>query len=141
MSGLTPKQRKRLGKYVRHVADELGLRDWVIHIEHAPLDADDPAMAVAVVPYGRSDVTLRFRGDFVHIDPDEQRMIVVHELLHCHLPSRRADDMWGVGPLIGQAAATVLEERYRYDIESIVDRLAVSIAPSFEPPVLSGKVK
>ena len=70
-----------LEKYCRLVADVLGLVGFKITVEReAPNDED--AYACCGVVEGRSIVIIRFCENFHEVDPDDQREIVIHELLH-----------------------------------------------------------
>ena len=80
----TKKQRKRLGEYVRAIANELELRDWTITIAH---DSPDDSVYAATVEctYGRKSATIKFCENFLTShSPEQQRATVCHELIHCH---------------------------------------------------------
>ena len=67
-------------KYVREVANQMGLRDWKIVIDDEPPE-DEDAGAFNFVIYGRKVARLRFSTPE---SPEELRHWVTHELLHCH---------------------------------------------------------
>jgi hypothetical protein len=69
--------------YVRLIADLYGLKDWVFEIDNdGPLDRN--AWASIFICPGRKYGYLKFSQAFLSDTPSEQRMMVVHELTHCH---------------------------------------------------------
>ena len=70
--------------YVRKIAAMFGLKDWTFEIGN-----DEPqnktALASIWSPAGRKYGYIRFTQHFIDATKEEQRMIVVHELTHCHL--------------------------------------------------------
>lgn len=71
-----------LGRYLRDLADQLGLRDWWIELLHEP--SDDDALASCLSTYGRKLAQVSVCREFRNLEPVKQRWILVHELLHCH---------------------------------------------------------
>jgi hypothetical protein len=80
---LNKADRKALGEYVRWVANEVGLRDWTLHLMYDD-GLDEGAIAMVTPTDGMKHAQLRFCHDFRHLAPEKQRQAVVHELLHCH---------------------------------------------------------
>lgn len=83
------KSRKKLNRYIRSLADLMGLRDWEIWLGDNPPDGH-PAVAWHVyggsceVVHRRHAACIRVHDGWVDW-PDEQiRYVMVHELLHCH---------------------------------------------------------
>lgn len=132
--GLTKRQRRLLGPYVREVADGLNLRDWRFEILHEPIHSTDEATARLTSTFGRHTATLEFCADFPRMPRDVQREIVVHELLHCWLPAVRAGGWWGIDHLVGEPAMTVFRSAYEEHVELAVDGIANAIAPLFPLP-------
>lgn len=116
---------EQLRQYVRLVADALGLKDWSFYAERK--DSEDNTAECACV-YGRQYATIRFDRAFFEETPDEQRIIVIHELLHCHHAP--------VDELIENALPHVMTEQqhnvfmatYRVNMERMIDPVAVAIA-------------
>lgn len=126
---MTKRQRKRLERYVRHLADELGLRDWTFVIGHRTADADKCAQ-IAVADEAKV-ARILFSADFWDHSPAERRDTVIHELLHCHttpLTSVFEDLAEVVGRTVAHPTSRVV---YR-QIEWIINAIAGSIAPRFE---------
>lgn len=83
------KKYRKLGRYIRVVANQMGLRDWYFElVPEAPNvpDREDGAITAGSCEplYGRKRARLRFPESFFDETPQDQRVIVVHELLHCH---------------------------------------------------------
>lgn len=72
-----------LGRYVRALADDVGLRDWWIDLMHDPPLHND-ALATCTPTFGRKLAQVHVCHEFRHLEPVKQRWILVHELLHCH---------------------------------------------------------
>lgn len=87
------RRRQAIGNYVRHIGNEMGLRDWHFDIVFpgklpaSVLNEDDEFAGVASctsVP-GQKRATIAFVENFQHLPDEAIREVVVHELLHCHL--------------------------------------------------------
>lgn len=89
-----------LFKYLRAMADEVGLRDWRFEMVIAP-EQDMPKGSLTVdtkyVAYGVCSPTIGQQKAFIYfhnefkedLDPEEQREVVIHELVHCHMIDMR----------------------------------------------------
>ncbi len=129
---LTKRERRHLSGYLRDLADELNLRDWVIVLLHDPVPMSDPALASARITYGRHSVSIDFDVGVVRGDPQLLREICIHELLHVHIPARVP--LYGVDELIGRPAALVYAETLNERYERATDAIANAIAPKFPLP-------
>lgn len=137
---MTNSQMRSLGRYVSDIAQMLGLDDWkiTVHAEE-PGDAIDGSDAIASVSctYGRKIASLRLGKDFLNSPPEEQRHVLVHELIHVH--------MWGVLALVrttlpkmlGESAYDVLLTALTQQDEHATDALATAVAPML--PLWGGK--
>lgn len=72
-----------LAGYLRSVADAIGLRDWDLLLKHDP-PLDEEVLASVSATYGRRHATVRVCLEFRELTATEQRMAIVHELVHCH---------------------------------------------------------
>ena len=84
------RDRKEFERYIRHIADEVELRDWSIGIIYeqpsSPKRQDGKRWgASSESTPGRKYVGLTFPPDCRGWDRDELRATVVHELIHAHL--------------------------------------------------------
>jgi hypothetical protein len=131
--------RDELGKYVREIADLVGLRDWVVGVADDTPDRED-ANAQACVPFGRRAVMIKFSPGWADRDPDELRQTVVHELVHCHLWSldQRICDLHGI---IGSAAYEVLEKAHHENLEHAVDAIALAWSETLPLPIKAKKTR
>lgn len=130
---MTTAEHKRLAKYVRRVANALGLHDWTINVL-----ADEPDMAEAGADvhciYGRRIANIRFAADFALMEPDVQRHIVVHELLHIHFDRALQLCQSALPAVMGAPAYSVFDEALRDHMEHGVDAVADALACAFTLP-------
>jgi len=133
-NGMREKQFKELTRYMRWVADEIGLRDWTLTIRRSPLDIDDDAFARVDCTYGRRLATVTLCKDFAQLDHDVQRHCLLHELLHCHLDPLHS--LWAnaVPEVVGKAAWMIFDNASRQQIEFAVDALADFLGPKLPLP-------
>lgn len=118
-----------LATYVRAIADHIGLRDWLLVLKH-DVPAEETSLASVIAVEGRRFGAVRVCKEFRELTADEQRQVILHELLHCHL----AEAHWYLGnvlpPLLGTAAAPIVEG-HRLKIEYAVDAVAQEWARQF----------
>ena len=81
--------RNELGRYVRELADVMGLRDWTITVagdapDGDPHDAESEIGADCTVTYGRKSAIIRLADGWESWEATDVRYVVVHELVHCH---------------------------------------------------------
>lgn len=115
-----------LGTYVREAANTLGLRDWFLLLKHdVPMDEEVLASVDAI--YGRKYAVVRVCKEFRELSHDEQRQVIVHELVHCHLAT--------LGHMLNKTlraelghAGEILVETWRVEFEHAVDAIATEWA-------------
>jgi hypothetical protein len=122
-----------LAAYIRRVADELGLRDWELRLLRDPPHATDDSshiLAHVNVLYGRRFASIKvctcFRGE----SPDDQRMTIVHELIHCHLDQTAqviSGELLDMGRLC-QSEYNAIKSAHHRAIENATDAIAVAVA-------------
>lgn len=134
---------RELERYVRAVADEMGLRDWTLQVTTAPTisraknasGGHEWGATCSPVP-GRKYADLEFADARRDDDVYELRQTVVHELAHCHF--------FGVWDTIRRDTLDLIDAQETYDtliagierhMEYGVDALADAIAPRM--PVIS----
>lgn len=120
------RDRRELGRYVRHVADLMELRDWTVCIGHEP--CEDRCDAVVHCVNGQRKLTISFSRGFRDLPAEEQRETVVHELVHAH-----ADVCWkmvqtDLAEALGKPVYYVFCDSYRRAMEFQVDALARALA-------------
>jgi hypothetical protein len=128
---LTDTERGALGRYMRDVADRMGLRDWRLELEHdEPEQAHGGQRTIAVVTkeYGRRIAYVSVRGRIRDEPPAVVRHVVTHELAHLPLEPLLQLLEESVGPAIGTHAWLQLETAHRLLLEEAVDHLAETIS-------------
>ena len=134
---MNQRDRKELARYVRHIADEMGLRDWTFEVKVGDPDEEDEipncddALASIECVDGRKFAIITFVPDSRKQPPEELRDTVVHELIHAHLNPAceivRVDAKDG----FSQATYEMLMMSFRRSIEYAVDGLAEVISKQF----------
>lgn len=122
---MTDPRRQRFAPYVRRLADMMGLKDWGIKIRDEN-PSDSTALASVTCTYGQKQAQIRITADFLVDTADQQRYVLVHELVHCHLdlPGNIAEDE------LSEAS----KRNYRRTAEMAVDAIARSWAVSLPLP-------
>lgn len=125
---MKPKDRRALGRYLRWVANAMGLRDWTITVLHDPCDED--SLGVCNPTYGRKMADISFPADFRHsVTPEGQRQTVVHELLHCVFAAEQDHIRIHLPRHLAQSTYDVFNDTYRQMHEYAIDGLADALAP------------
>lgn len=139
-------ERKRFlyfGRYMRRIADKLGLRDWYFEVQRLPLAYDSANSAEVRPTYGQKHAVVKLCWDFNSETPERQRMVLVHELIHCHLhgivqPGYYDEAAWKI---LGSSAADVLRDQMHLANEFATDALARAIAPLMPLPKMEKTMK
>jgi hypothetical protein len=118
--------------YVREIADRLGRKDWAFLLDRRAPQND--ALAETNVTYGVASSMIRFSTQFPSLSLEEQREIVVHEILHAHHDRIDTHIFHAIEANGSTALLTMLRKCVSNDIEMIVDALATAIAPLFPLP-------
>lgn len=127
--GMTNRQHKRLGRYVRELANVLGLYEWSLLLGDEP--ADDDALTSVVVTDGQNRAVISVCKDFNTLELREKRRALIHELVHCHEQKAMetvTSDTSPLPDLLGLAAWEVFVHSISKDHEIMVDNLAIVIA-------------
>lgn len=134
--GMSAKKLRKVGAYARDLADRLGLRDWTFRFAHEPLASDDSAQACIFVTYGRKDATVMLRRDFLRMPRSEQRSLLIHELLHCHLDAIEVVLRRGgaVGDVLGDTVGDMVRDTVHTAVEHATDAIASEIAKHYPLP-------
>jgi hypothetical protein len=126
---LRPDERAVIGEYLRSAADKLGMRDWMINLEHPPAPPEKGGTTVAY--YGRLVVDIALSSEFRSFEPDAQRETLIHELLHVRRQRIRWLIIKSLPDVMGQPAYSVFYEAFCQLDEEATDADATSIASSF----------
>jgi hypothetical protein len=130
-----------LQHYVRHLGDIIGLRDWTLIVSRDALDNDD-AFAMVRPVEGKKHATIFVCKDFRAQTPEEQREVITHELIHCHLAT--AIDVIRLdlcrSAVLGQPVYDICWNAFKRQIEYAVDGMAEEWAKSLPLIVWDGVV-
>lgn len=123
---------RKMGKYVRWMANELGLRDWTTTV-HWNVLSDGDYQAHVECTYGRKHAIITLGKCWSGLSQEERRETIVHELLHCHLDAItvQARSVWNA---LGKEAAGIAEDDHKDRIEWAVDGVAANIAKHYPLP-------
>lgn len=137
-SDFTKGEWKRLIRYVQQLRHLLELKDWYLEVMHATTgdDGDHDAEAKIHPTEGQPHARLWLSGRFLDLTPEDQRHVLVHELLHLH--HRDATDIIRlvVPEALGQLGNALLWEPFRQHVELMTDRIARAIAPLLPLPTI-----
>jgi hypothetical protein len=129
---MTDNEHSILSKYIRDVADKLGLKDWEFELKREPPEDKDAGAEVSPAE-GRKFAHILVASDFREYKPKTQANYILHELIHLHLQSA-CDvirlDLWE-NRVLPQTTYDVLCGGFRRQIEYAVDGLATALAPMF----------
>jgi hypothetical protein len=68
--------------YIDSLKEPMRVRDWGITLTEE-FAAEDAGASVSVI-YGRNRANIQIAQDFDTYEPEEQRQMIVHELMHIH---------------------------------------------------------
>lgn len=124
--------------WVQEAARLLGLGHWKITLKRTPLEDERQAQAMTSVCFHNKAAHIELHPDWPTYDVDEQRQILVHELLHPVTSGLRfIGETTELGQLLGAPMATMFEGVVKREIETMVEGLAKAIAESFPPVPLA----
>lgn len=120
---------RELCRYIRWVANELGLHDWTIHVMHEPAESNKSGNIHCTD--GARECFISFAWNFRSLPAEEQRETVVHELLHAQHATCWHMVQSDLAEALGKPTYYVFCDSYRRAMEYSVDALAKAIAPRF----------
>jgi hypothetical protein len=118
----------KLARNVRRFANLMGLRDWTVVVAHEPPLIED-AIATCDMPPERRECELRFAADFDEQDPEEQRYVLTHELVHPLLRDLYTMQEETAQDAYGGMAYRVHMQHVRRVKEQTVDAITAALAP------------
>jgi hypothetical protein len=125
MAEVPDPRRQKWVPYFRKIGDMLGLKDWILEIGNDE-PSDRSAMASAHCVPGRKSGWFRLSQNFLECTAEEQRMMVLHELVHCHFEMS-----------FSMASDHMAEDKraiFRTLTEYGIDGISVALAPLFPLP-------
>ena len=122
---MTDAEREKWSAYVRDIADRIGLKDWTITVPGTP--PRDHADASMWMCYGRRVARVHLPDSIRHEPPEEQRDIVVHELVHLHFAAMDGT----VTDWLDEDKGKAYNRLFEYGI----DAMAAALAPHMPLPL------
>jgi len=128
-------ERKRalvaVSKYMRILADLMGLRDWELRLSWDA--AEEGNMAEIMITQDRHIATIYLAENFTTWTREETRNTFAHELAHIFLdaPERVVDDAAGA---LGETAFALLKKQHHRQIEIATDALAGALVRGLPLP-------
>lgn len=126
------KDRKALSRYIRWIADEMGLRDWhfEVYFEKPKLKDQDDAICIASCKptVGRKIAELVIDPMIRKADSEDIRQTIVHELVHCHFfgmwDSIRRDLLSQMSQDSYDLFTSNVERHMEYGVDAVADAIA-----------------
>jgi len=118
--------------YFRTLADQIGLKDWIVDLMRETPDVDWAGASMLTVS-GRKIVQIKLSKNWATFDPEEQRHFALHELVHV-FTDEVDTAMWQAREVITGDAFTLLEKIVKDRIEFATDALAAAIGHAFPLP-------
>jgi hypothetical protein len=117
--------------YIATIQEELGLTEWRVVVSREP--ANDDCYAETQLHDQSQNATVALAHKFWSITPEEQRVTLIHEVLH--LDTWRCSQMVDrLEDVIGTVAWAMFEPLWEDEWERLVDRHATRIADKFPLP-------
>ena len=132
---MTNKQRVSIRNYIAFLASHLGLNDWSIRLMPQVCENPNHAATVVCTP-GRKIAQVTLAEDWLEQTPEEQRHVLIHELIHVHADHEFQYIEDTLPTLIGSVAYLPFEKAYRDLHEHAVDALASAMEDHFPVPVV-----
>lgn len=130
--GMSKKNFMHIGRYVRNVANWIGLRDWRISLSWEPIPEDDDAAASITCTYGQRMATIKLTQHFSVLPPLQQTHMLVHELYHCHLEAIGTHKE-SLRMQLARSTFELYEDGLRDIIEMATDAIAREVAEMIPP--------
>lgn len=124
---MTKRDSKALGQYIRWIADEIGLRDWTLHLLDETADEDCNAQTRLI--FGRKLASIRVATEFRELEPERIRQTIVHELVHCHFAAATNQVEHDLSEHLGSQASNLFFAGFLRNLEYGVDAVAGALAP------------
>ncbi len=122
--------REQVIEYIYLLREEMGLSDWAFSVKE---DAELDSHAQVSIPYAQRAAVIHITPEFYSNEPQMQKMILVHEMVHCHIdqmhtPVRKLEE------ILGSVTHESFFSAYHYNYERTVDDIAVAWAMRLPNP-------
>lgn len=113
-------------RYLRKLMNRLELRDWKLFVADHPAPPDHDAHITWA--FGQKVAVLEFGTSFADEEPEAQRQIICHELIHLHLAVITQMVEQDLKREMSPAAHDVFWQGWKRQMEYTVDGLATAFA-------------
>lgn len=129
------RDRRELERYIRGIADAMGLRDWTLALavetvgrSNAPNRTEGEWGATSQSTPGRKHALITLPKDARALDREELRQTVVHELVHCHFACLWDTLRLDLGHILTEKVYWVwiagVERAMEYGVDAVADAIA-----------------
>jgi hypothetical protein len=131
---MTPQRRQLWANYFKHLANRMGLYDWLLLVLADPPNNSDAAASIETIE-GKKVAHIRLAEDWDDFGPTIQREYAVHELVHPHFEQAAVyvKDMI-IEPHLAFPVKQSTYDYYRYLVEFGIDALAKVLASHLALP-------
>jgi hypothetical protein len=118
-----------LERYIRTIANALGLRDWEIKLSDET--CEDGYYDTITPQQNHKSATIRLSKDWFKLDAADQRDSIIHELLHLHQVGTRDIVEYDIPNYVSDDVGSLLMSGVIRAMELSVSTLTAAIAPKF----------
>jgi hypothetical protein len=118
-------------RYLRTLADLLGLRDW--HITLSRASAEESSRAQVDLHLTKDEAEVVLSNQWWTFTPEQRRLTITHELLHAHT-TRLCRVVTRLTSMMNEPAMEYAGRAHYEEEEIVVQRLARIIAPYLPLP-------
>jgi hypothetical protein len=129
---MNKQERKHWARYIRQVADLMGLVDWKVVLDNETAGNNNGAEMNSV--YGRKEAHVRLSADWPTFSAKEQRYYVVHELTHAYFEPMDHLLYKKMGVLLSAQDAQAWRDDYILLLEYGIDDCAKTISQQVPLP-------
>lgn len=133
---LTKRRHREILEYIVLLRQHLMLNDWNLGLDRDFL-SDNALLAAITCTYGQRHARIQIASDFDDHPLAQQRMALVHELLHCHMNRLRVS-MVNTFNLLGREAYEMGKSQLGDEVEYATDSIAQALAPKCPLPAWRG---
>ncbi len=129
---MTKARHREVTKYIYSLQELLALKDWTVELSFEEPD-EESTLGSTTCTYGRKNAIIRVAPEFHELSLYDQRHIIVHELLHCHL-ARMRYVVINLKDHLSSSVFSLAFDSHMDELEFTVDAMADALAPKCPLP-------